>query len=125
MTHITETLHELLHVLTEQFLIMHTLMQGNYKYYRDKLSATAFPAVPYVGVFLKDLTFLSDGNPDYLRGGLINLHKRRQVRGHHQVEAFYNLRFFCLGNLNCKVSRYYHYLYLHVMSVTPTSWNHP
>ena len=38
------------------------------------------PCVPYVGVFLKDLTFICDGNPDYLRGGLINLHKRRQVR---------------------------------------------
>eukprot|EP00731_Ephydatia_muelleri_P005768 Em0003g16a len=35
-------------------------------------------AVPYVGVFLKDLTFICDDNPDYLRGGLINVHKRRQ-----------------------------------------------
>ncbi|KAL5502459.1 hypothetical protein EMCRGX_G009237 [Ephydatia muelleri] len=26
-----------------------------------------------------DLTFICDGNPDYLRGGLINVHKRRQV----------------------------------------------
>ncbi len=53
--------------------------QGNYKHYRDKLGATELPAVPYVGVFLKDLTFICDGNPDYLRGGLINMHKRRQV----------------------------------------------
>ncbi|KAL5502430.1 hypothetical protein EMCRGX_G009201 [Ephydatia muelleri] len=27
----------------------------------------------------EDLTFICDGNPDYLRGGLINVHKRRQV----------------------------------------------
>eukprot|EP00731_Ephydatia_muelleri_P012211 Em0006g1105a len=40
---------------------------------------TCFRAVPYIGVFLKDLTFICDGNPDYLRGGLINVHKRRQV----------------------------------------------
>ena len=55
-------------------------LQGNYKIYRDKLGTTELPAVPYVGVFLKDLTFICDGNPDYLRGGLINIHKRRQVR---------------------------------------------
>ena len=54
-------------------------LQGNYKHYRDRLAATEVPAVPYVGVFLKDLTFICDGNPDYLRGGLINIHKRRQV----------------------------------------------
>ena len=55
-------------------------LQSNYKNYRDKLSITPIPAVPYIGVFLKDLTFIADGNPDYIRGGLVNLHKRRQVR---------------------------------------------
>ena len=39
------------------------------------------PAVPYVGVFLTDLTFICEGNPDFLHGGLINIHKRRQVGG--------------------------------------------
>ena len=56
------------------------LPQSNYKNYRDKLSITPVPAVPYIGVFLKDLTFIADGNPDYIRGGLVNLHKRRQVQ---------------------------------------------
>ncbi len=55
------------------------LLQSNYKMYRERLSMTKVPSVPYIGVFLKDLTFISDGNPDYLRGGLINLNKRRQV----------------------------------------------
>ena len=54
-------------------------LQNNYKRYRDRLSTIPTPAVPYIGVFLKDLTFICDGNPDYLRGGLINIHKRRQV----------------------------------------------
>ena len=53
---------------------------NNYKQYRDRLSTIPTSAVPYIGVFLKDLTFICDGNPDYLRGGLINVHKRRQVR---------------------------------------------
>ncbi|KAL5502442.1 hypothetical protein EMCRGX_G009216 [Ephydatia muelleri] len=52
---------------------------NNYKRYRDRLSTIPTPAVPYIGVFLKDLTFICDGNPDYLRGRLINVHKRRQV----------------------------------------------
>eukprot|EP00731_Ephydatia_muelleri_P006257 Em0003g505a len=45
----------------------------------DRLSTIPTPAVPYIGVFLKDLTFICDGNRDYLRGGLINVHKRRQL----------------------------------------------
>eukprot|EP00731_Ephydatia_muelleri_P012206 Em0006g1100a len=55
---------------------LHKTWENNYKRYRDRLST---PALPYIGVFLKDLTFICDGNPDYLRGGLINVHKRRQV----------------------------------------------
>ena len=30
-------------------------------------------------IFTRDLRFICDGNPDYLRNGLINLHKRRQI----------------------------------------------
>jgi hypothetical protein len=65
----------------EMFKQMDTILESksNYKNYRDKLSITPVPAVPYIGVFLKDLTFIADGNPDYIRGGLVNLHKRRQV----------------------------------------------
>lgn len=65
----------------EMFRQMDAMLESrnNYKQYRDRLGATHLPAVPYMGVFLKDLTFISDGNPDYLRGGLVNIHKRRQV----------------------------------------------
>ena len=28
---------------------------------------------------MKDLTFIAEGNPDFFKGGLINLTKRRQV----------------------------------------------
>ena len=30
---------------------------------------------------MKDLTFIAEGNPDFFKGGLINLTKRRQVSG--------------------------------------------
>eukprot|EP00118_Oscarella_pearsei_P019165 m.202022 g.202022 ORF g.202022 m.202022 type:complete len:1950 (+) comp39602_c1_seq2:196-6045(+) len=53
--------------------------KNNFKIYRERLRATETPAVPYFGLYLKDLTFAADGNPDYLKGGLINLDKRRQM----------------------------------------------
>ena len=34
------------------------------------------------GIYMKDLTFIMEGNPDFLKGGLINLTKRRQVGNH-------------------------------------------
>ena len=35
--------------------------------------------MPYFGVCLKDLTFLHDGNPDYVRFGLPNVAKWRRI----------------------------------------------
>ena len=32
----------------------------------------------FIGIFCKDLAFIADGNPDYLKN-TINLHKRRQL----------------------------------------------
>ena len=55
--------------------------KGNHKKYREALNTSPTPAVPYFGLYLKDLQFISDGNADYLKGGVINLNKRRKVRG--------------------------------------------
>jgi len=49
----------------------------NYKAYRDCLQNSNPPAIPYIGVFLQDLTFIEDGNPDIIRDNLINFSKRR------------------------------------------------
>ena len=40
----------------------------------------AYP-VPFFpqGIYMKDLTFIAEGNPDFFKGGLINLTKRRQA----------------------------------------------
>ena len=53
--------------------------KSNYKKYRETLRTSPTPTVPFFGIYLKDFTFISDGNPDYLKGGLMNLSKRRQV----------------------------------------------
>jgi len=53
------------------------------------------PLLPYIGVYLTDLTFIEDGNPN-LKGGLINFQKHRmcaevlrQIRLYQQTP--YNL----------------------------------
>lgn len=40
--------------------------EGNFKDYREALKNVVPPVVPYLGLFLTDLTFLNEGNPDFL-----------------------------------------------------------
>ncbi|RKP19797.1 ras GEF [Rozella allomycis CSF55] len=40
--------------------------KGNYKLYREDLKRSAGPLVPYIGLYLTDLTFVEDGNPKFL-----------------------------------------------------------
>ncbi|CAI7629879.1 unnamed protein product [Penicillium viridicatum] len=47
----------------------------NYQAYRDTLRVAMAPCVPFLGLFLKDLTFIEDGNPATTPEGLINFHK--------------------------------------------------
>eukprot|EP01098_Paradermamoeba_levis_P001873 TRINITY_DN12151_c0_g1_i1.p1 TRINITY_DN12151_c0_g1~~TRINITY_DN12151_c0_g1_i1.p1 ORF type:complete len:148 (-),score=21.92 TRINITY_DN12151_c0_g1_i1:5-448(-) len=55
-----------------------TNMEGSFKNYRAALSTSNLPAIPYIGVYLGDLTFIEDGNPDKL-GNLINFQKRKMI----------------------------------------------
>ncbi|KJE94870.1 hypothetical protein CAOG_05436 [Capsaspora owczarzaki ATCC 30864] len=61
-----------------------TLMssRGSYSKYRIFLSKVKGACVPYVGLYLQDLTFIEDGNPNKIGTAalpLINFTKRRQV----------------------------------------------
>ncbi|OJJ42664.1 hypothetical protein ASPZODRAFT_124995 [Penicilliopsis zonata CBS 506.65] len=47
----------------------------NYQTYRDKLQSTVPPCIPFLGVFLKDITFIEDGNPALTPDNLINFQK--------------------------------------------------
>ncbi|KJE97339.1 hypothetical protein CAOG_007217 [Capsaspora owczarzaki ATCC 30864] len=40
---------------------------GNSKTMREALSAVSPPCVPYLGIYLSDLTFLDDGNPTFVK----------------------------------------------------------
>jgi hypothetical protein len=50
--------------------------EGSYKHYRSVIHRAKPPLVPYIGVYLADLTFIDDGNPNYFEN-LINFSKRR------------------------------------------------
>ena len=40
--------------------------KNNYKNYRTSLRSTPLPLIPYLGIFLTDLTFAEDGNKDFV-----------------------------------------------------------
>lgn len=52
----------------------------NYITYRDMIKNISPPCVPFIGVYLTDLTFIGDGNPDHLKENheQINFDKRRK-----------------------------------------------
>lgn len=50
----------------------------SYGNYRQKLHDVDPPCVPFLGTYLTDITFIEDGNPDYIQG-LINYRKREMV----------------------------------------------
>ncbi|KAJ3449290.1 ras guanine nucleotide exchange factor a [Anaeramoeba flamelloides] len=50
--------------------------EQGYKDYRERLEKTEPPLVPYLGIFLTDITFISSGSPSTING-LINFSKRK------------------------------------------------
>ncbi|KJE88700.1 hypothetical protein CAOG_000298 [Capsaspora owczarzaki ATCC 30864] len=52
--------------------------EKNYREMRDLLHKVNPPCFPYLGVYTSDLTFLDDGNPNFI-GELVNVEKRRLV----------------------------------------------
>ena len=52
--------------------------EGSYHTYRETLHTVEPPAIPYLGVYLTDLTFIEDGNQNFI-DGLINFKKRQMI----------------------------------------------
>ncbi|KAJ1565330.1 hypothetical protein HK096_003415, partial [Nowakowskiella sp. JEL0078] len=52
----------------------------NFSRYREELKSCTPPCIPFVGFFFTDLTFIEDGNPDFIKGTkLINFAKRMKT----------------------------------------------
>lgn len=61
-----------------------TSCEENYKVYRQLIANVKPPAIPSISVYLKDITFINDGNPDTLgpdfgKPNLINFNKREKL----------------------------------------------
>eukprot|EP00457_Paulinella_chromatophora_P003248 gb/GEZN01003254.1/.p1 GENE.gb/GEZN01003254.1/~~gb/GEZN01003254.1/.p1 ORF type:complete len:649 (+),score=89.33 gb/GEZN01003254.1/:22-1968(+) len=66
--------------LQKKFLEYKELFKGdkNSRNLRAVLSTTPTPCIPYIGIFLTDLTFIELGNPDMI-GEMINFDKRKKL----------------------------------------------
>jgi len=58
--------------------------EGSYSLFRKTLKICNPPCIPYIGIYLTDLTFIEDGNPNYLEvedntPNVINFEKMRKV----------------------------------------------
>lgn len=83
----------------------------NYTRYRDLLNRTTPPCVPFFGLYTKDLTFIEDGNPDFLYSDsrLINFAKRSLT-----ADVLYEIRRFQYVPYNfVRVPSLFEYLDLH------------
>ncbi len=68
----------------------------NYKNYRTALDNvnTGEPAIPYLGVYLRDLLFIEEGNADRLENGMIHFQKMTMVASIiHKIQGFQNSPF--------------------------------
>ena len=54
-------------------------VETNYFPYKKLLQSKEPPIVPYLGVFLRDLTFIEVGNPTYHEGKIVNYEKFRMI----------------------------------------------
>lgn len=70
---------------------------SNFAKYREALHSVNPPCMPFLGVYLTDLTFIEDGNPDLLKGtNLINFDKRFKVATVIVEVAQYQTTQYCL-----------------------------
>ena len=53
---------------------------GRFKNMREALHRCDPPCVPYLGMYLTDLSFIEEGTPNYAENGMINFSKMRMVR---------------------------------------------
>jgi len=70
---------------------------SNFARYREALHSVNPPCVPFLGVYLTDLTFIEDGNTDLLKGtALVNFDKRMKIAAVIQEIQQYQSAQYCL-----------------------------
>lgn len=74
---------------TQKLETMNKLMNSsrNFNEYRDILSLVSSPTIPFFGVYLSDLTFVEDGNPDYLDSAHQYVNFAKRVKAASIIES--------------------------------------
>lgn len=54
---------------------------GRFRTLRDALHKCDPPCIPYLGVYLTDLSFIEEGTPNFVDNNLLNFSKMRMVSG--------------------------------------------
>jgi len=81
----------------ELFQKLNKFTDNNFKTLRQAYHSLEPPCIPYLGMYLTDLTFINDGIPLYLQdSGLINFDKCRKVSGSVQELMQYQQTPYCL-----------------------------
>ncbi|KAM9986321.1 hypothetical protein ACTFIY_010750 [Dictyostelium cf. discoideum] len=78
--------------------------QENFKNYRERISKCGSCCIPYIGLYLSDLTFIHEGNPDYYQQSkLINFSKLREVAiTINTIKQFQNIFYYYEKNQNIR-----------------------
>ena len=64
---------------------------GRFRNLRDSLHRCDPPCIPYLGMYLTDLSFIEEGTPDFTEDGLLNFSKMRMVK----IKEIFLVSFFC------------------------------
>eukprot|EP01080_Neovahlkampfia_damariscottae_P009809 gene9809-2134_t len=64
--------------LLHEELLEYIQPKGNFKFLRNEIKKSIPPCIPYIGLYLKDLIFIEDGNPNFINDK-INFTKRTKI----------------------------------------------
>jgi len=110
VSRLKDTWEALPQTTVDSFKTLENIMKPikNYQLYRDRLRelrSQGTPLLPYLGVYLKDITFI-DENPSYLDGGLINFEKV-ELLGELLMEIeYYQQQTFSLSSVEQPIVNY-------------------
>jgi son of sevenless-like protein len=87
------------HKTTMELISQATDFNRNYSAYRTTLRNARGVCIPFLGVYLTDLVFIDEGNPDYHVSGQINIEKYikvyqiiKDIQSHQQPYPFQEIR---------------------------------